>query len=78
MKHPYHDYTTEKAIILAHNLIIFRSPDKHPSEIPEPSIEEALEIIQEVKRRTPHTWITGRIAEEVLKLTMGLITEQEL
>ncbi len=56
-------YTVEDALALARDLMYGPLPD--PGD-PTPTIEEALDIIQEARRTCGHTWLTGDAAVRAL------------
>jgi hypothetical protein len=71
LKHPFHeDVTTETALEIAR--AIKYHPLPKPTD-PAPSIAEAIELIAASRRSCGFNWITGRVSEEVLRLTRGEI-----
>ena len=67
IKHPYHDYCLTQAMELAAQ--IKAGPGVKPGA--GLSVAEALKIVSEERRGMPHVWITGRVAEEVLRAANG-------
>lgn len=72
VKHPYYDYTTEDAMCLARTLI------ENPREVADLDCKKALKVISSVAKRQRFNWITGQMAQEVLRLTMGEREEEVL
>lgn len=72
MKHPYYDYTTEKALEVARQCKygiyeILRDDLRCPT----PSIPEAIEILEAAWPRMGFNWLTGTVAIDVLKLELN-------
>lgn len=72
LKHPFYGTTTEDALEIARNLKYGPLPK---ADDPTPSLEEAIELINKERKTCGFNWITGRAAEEVLRLTQGIIPE---
>lgn len=68
MRHPYYSTTTEDALSIARDLI--HGPLPKPGD-PVPTIDEAIEIIEEERRTCGFNWITGRVCLEVLRASKG-------
>jgi hypothetical protein len=69
VKHPYHEYATEKALELAR--MHMHPPGTDVENLPLPSPREALRVLREVRQRQDFNWITGRVAIEVLCAELG-------
>ena len=68
MKHPHYDYTLDDALRLAQSLKygLLTTPFDM-----EPGIPEALAIIIQSREKCGFNWITGKLAEEILRLANG-------
>jgi len=68
MKHPHYDYTLDDALRLAQSLkygLLTTPFDK------EPCIAEAIDLILQSRGKCGFNWITGTVAEEILRLANG-------
>ena len=71
IKHPLHNYDTQKALNLARDI---KYGPTNPTELeanPLPTLKEAIKIITDHYHLLDHTWVTGVVALETLKLTQG-------
>jgi hypothetical protein len=68
MKAGYGTMTVEKALSLARDLMYGPLPK---TDDPTPTVEDAIEIIHEARRTCGHTWLTGELAENILREHMG-------
>jgi hypothetical protein len=66
--HPLYGTTVTEALMMARNLKY--GPLPVPGS-PIPSIEEAITLINAERRICGFNWITGRAAEETLRLAQG-------
>ncbi len=63
-----------EALELAHNIKFFPHGTVGQYEKnPRPSVAEAIQIIMDCQKRTPHTWLTGEAALEALKEKSTLV-----
>ena len=67
-RHPYHDYTLDDALEMVRSLIHGPLP---PPSAPKPSLQEALDAVCEARKHSGFNWITGRVAEELIRSAMG-------
>lgn len=68
IKHPYYDYTLEEALQLARSIKYGPLP---LAGDPTPEVPEAIEIIAKSLRTCGFNWITGRVAQELLRSANG-------
>jgi len=67
--HPFYpEVTTATALRLAKTLLHGPLPK---ANAPTPSIDEAIKVISDNLGRCGHTWITGEVSLEVLRLERG-------
>ncbi len=66
--------TLDEALSLARDLIYGPLPKAGD---PTPAVPEALAAVQAARRNTPHTWLTGEAAEEVLRQAAGTAAPAE-
>lgn len=70
IKHPYYDMDLERALAIATRLHprngVFPSPRDYV-----PTLEEAVDLVYHERRTCGFQWITGRVAEEVLRAAAG-------
>ena len=67
VRHPYYEHTLSDALSLAAQIKAGPLHDKQPI-----TPKEALEVIREArKQNADFNWITGRVAEEVLRAANG-------
>ena len=68
VRHPYYDYDSLHALKLARSLKF----DPFPQGCdPTPDAKEALAIIETHRKQVGFNWITGRVASEVLRASLG-------
>lgn len=68
VRHPYHDYDSLHALKLARSLKFEPFPKEGD---PTPDAKEALAIIETHRKKVGFNWITGRVASEVLRASLG-------
>lgn len=68
MKHPHYDYTLDDALRLAQSLKYGYLTTPFDME---PGIAEAIDLISQSREKCGFNWITGMVAEEVLRLANG-------
>jgi hypothetical protein len=68
IKHPYYDLTLEDSLKMAKSLIY--GPFMKVSD-PTPSIPDALSAIRKSRQTCGFNWITGFVAEQILRVANG-------
>jgi len=68
LKHPYYDSTFRSAV----KLVWDPTAPMHDNLADQPEdVMDLLVLIHNMRRSFPHTWITGRVDEEILKVAAG-------
>ncbi len=70
IKHPYYDMDLERAMALATRLHPSNGIFPSPRDIV-PTYEKAIELLWHERGAVGHDWITGRVAEEVIRAAAG-------
>jgi hypothetical protein len=70
IKHPYYDMDLERAMSLATRLHRSNGLLPSPQDIV-PTYDEAIELLWHERRTIGHNWITGRVAEQVIRAANG-------
>jgi hypothetical protein len=71
IKHPYYDMDETSAMALAYRLKKEELGLSDSSETAAPSLEQAIRLLSVERATCGFNWITGRVAEEVLRVANG-------